>query len=51
LRKRPGKIIILLVAGFMLTSNMLAIIYLFITRILQYRSLESLLHFLGSRGD
>ena len=36
-----------LVVGYMLTSNILTVVYLFITRVFQYRSVESLTHLLG----
>jgi hypothetical protein len=38
----PERVIVLLVFGYMLTSNILAVIYLYITRVLQYRSVDSL---------
>jgi len=49
-RQKPERTIALLVFGYMLTSNILTVLYLFITRILQYRSTESLKHLLGWIG-
>lgn len=38
----PRQLLTTLTAGFMLTSNLLAAFYLYITRVLQYRSIETL---------
>ena len=43
----PERAITALVIVYMLTSNILTVIYLFITRVFQYRSIESLKHLLG----
>ena len=45
--KIPESAIPVLVISYMLTSNILTVIYLFITRVYQYRSVESLKHLLG----
>ena len=45
--KIPESAITVLVISYMLTSNILTVIYLFITRVYQYRSVESLKHLLG----
>ena len=49
-RQKPERTIAVLVFGYMLTSNILTVLYLFITRILHYRSIESLKHLLGWIG-
>ncbi len=41
LKRDATQITPLLVAGYMVTSNILTVLYLYITRVLQYRSLES----------
>jgi len=46
-RQKPERTIVVLVFGYMLTSNILTILYLFITRVLQYRSIESFTHLLS----
>jgi len=46
-RIQPQRLLTSLVAYYMLTSNLLAVVYLYITRVLQYRSIESIKHFLG----
>ena len=48
--KKTERTTFALVFGYMLTSNVLTLIYLFITRILQYRSIESLKHVLDKAG-
>jgi len=40
----------ILVIGYMLTSNVLTLLYLFITRVLQCRSVENLKYFLDKAG-
>jgi len=45
--QKPERTIAVLVFGYMLTSNIFTVLYLFITRILQYRSIESLTHLLS----
>lgn len=45
--QKPERTVALLVFGYMLTSNMLTVLYLFITRVLQYRSIGSLKHLLS----
>ena len=48
LRKdKPGRGLVPLVYSYMLTSTMLAALYLYITRVLQYRSIEGVKHLLG----
>jgi hypothetical protein len=37
----PERTLVFMVAGYMLTSNALAVLYLLITRVYQYRSIES----------
>ena len=45
LRKdKPGRGLVPLVCSYMLTSTMLAALYLYITRVLQYRSIEGVKH-------
>ncbi|MCK5255496.1 MAG: glycosyltransferase family 39 protein, partial [Deltaproteobacteria bacterium] len=46
-QQKPERTITALVVSYMLTSNILTVIYLFITRVFQYRSIESLKHLLG----
>lgn len=43
----PERTITVLVINYMLTSNVLTVLYLFITRVFQYRSVESLKQILG----
>ena len=45
--QKPGRTVAVLVFGYILTSNILTVLYLFITRVLQCRSIESLKHLLG----
>jgi len=45
--KIPERAITALVVSYMLTSNILTVAYLFITRVFQYRSIESLKHLFG----
>ena len=45
--QKPERIITTLVCFYMLTSNTLTILYLLITRVFQYRSIESLKHLFG----
>ena len=45
--QEPERTITALVISYVLTSNILTIAYLFITRVFQYRSVESLKHLLG----
>ena len=45
-QQKPERAITALVVSYMLTSNILTVIYLFITRVYQYRSIESLKHLL-----
>ena len=45
--KIPERAITVLVISYMLTSNILTVLYLFITRVFQYRSVESLKQLLG----
>jgi 4-amino-4-deoxy-L-arabinose transferase-like glycosyltransferase len=44
---KPENIVTALVCSYMLTSTLLAVLYLYSTRVLQYRSLESIKHLLG----
>ncbi len=44
---RPERVIALMVFGYMLTSTILTVIYLYITRVLQYRSVEGVASLLG----
>jgi len=44
---KPENIITVLVCSYMLTSVLLAVLYLYITRVLQYRSVESIQPLLG----
>jgi 4-amino-4-deoxy-L-arabinose transferase-like glycosyltransferase len=44
---KPENIVTALVCGYMLTSVLLAVLYLYITRVLQYRSVESIKPLLG----
>lgn len=43
----PERTLRVLVAGYMLTSLLLAVLYLYLTRVLQYRSVESIRHLMG----
>jgi 4-amino-4-deoxy-L-arabinose transferase-like glycosyltransferase len=43
----PQRFLTSLTVGYMLTSNILAALYLYITRVLQYRSVESITNFPG----
>jgi len=47
LRQKPERIIDILVLVYIITSNVLTVLYLFITRVLQCRSIESLKQLLG----
>lgn len=46
-QQKPERTVTALVFGYMLTSNVLTLLYLFITRTLQYRSIGSLKHLLN----
>lgn len=45
--QKPERTIALLVFGYLLTSNILTVLYLFLTRVFQYRSIEGLGHLLS----
>ena len=45
--QKPERTTTVLVVSYILTSNILTVLYLFITRVFQYRSVESLKHLLG----
>jgi 4-amino-4-deoxy-L-arabinose transferase-like glycosyltransferase len=45
--KKPERTATIMVFGYILTSNALTVFYLFVTRVLQYRSVESLRHLLS----
>jgi len=45
--QKPERTIATLIVSYMLTSNILTVLYLFITRVFQYRSIESLKQLLG----
>ena len=49
-QQKPDRTIAILVFGYVLTSNILTVLYLFITRVLQYRSIEGLKQLLGWVG-
>jgi 4-amino-4-deoxy-L-arabinose transferase-like glycosyltransferase len=44
---KSEKIVALLVVSYLITSNLLAVLYLYLTRVMQYRSVESIRHLLG----
>ncbi len=46
-RTQPQRMLASLVVGYMLTSNILAGLYLYLTRVLQYRSIEGVKNLLG----
>ena len=46
-RLQPQRLLVSLTVCYILTSNLLAGIYLYVTRVLQYRSIESINNFLG----